>query len=237
MKKALSVIIVLALSCIIITPALATDYSSLLDGMTLDELRDLQKQVEDRIGVEELIEELQGIVDRNAKQIEELQDAVDEAETKANEGAAATKDLGMWTLDRYVDEFKQYTDEWYIKAKNNIEGTFSNTATNDSELSVRWLIDKKDVALMLFQYGKYQVKTSGNYERKYNIYMLAPDGEKFTLHGTLYTDRIYVGIGDKQKVLDTFSKNGPVTFRIVEEDNPTTNYFFQYEHILFLQRI
>jgi len=186
--------------------AFADDYS-FLDSMTLDEMTALQKELESRISA-----------------------------AKAKAGASDPTNTGMWEIRYYVDEFDNPTTEGYITNTKWIWGTFNNSATTNSDLKVKWLIDKDSIALKLFEYGSYQVKNSWIEAQDYSIAMLDPNGNKTNWTGYMLSggDRIYLrGSDTYKKIIDTFSLNGSVTFRIVESDNQTTNYLFKMEDTSF----
>ena len=48
---------------------------------------------------------------------------------------------GIWSVNYYVDDFQQPTDEWYITANTSFSGTFSNSATTNSKLAVQVAVD------------------------------------------------------------------------------------------------
>lgn len=147
--------LLMALTLLFGTTALAADYSY-LDGMTLEEMLALQTELEGRIS--------------------------------AAKNAAADSDptnLGIWTVRYYVDEFQNPTTEGYITTSNYVVGTFSNSATTNSDLYVIWLIDSSDVAIKLLEYGRNVVKSSYD-STSYSITMLDPDGNKVSMIGTMY---------------------------------------------------
>ena len=69
--------------------------------------------------------------------------------------------LGDWRIDNYVDEFQEKTDERYIYQTSL--GTFSNSATTNSDLLARILIDKKQIRLRLQEYAHHYVKESATF--------------------------------------------------------------------------
>lgn len=56
---------------------------------------------------------------------------------------------------QYVDAFDDPTGEEFTYI--DIEGTFSNTATDRSELSVRMIVDFNNIEFHLLEYGKFEV--------------------------------------------------------------------------------
>lgn len=53
--------------------------------------------------------------------------------------------FGAWTVKHYVDEFNDPTSQKYITTKSLISGTFSNTATTNSKLTAKILVDSSTV--------------------------------------------------------------------------------------------
>ena len=138
------------------------------------------------------------------------------------------KNFGKWDKRYYVDEFKQPTNVWYITNKEYIIGTFSNSATTNSQLKVQLLIDKTDIAFVLLEYGRNRVKNSSSrYVDSYTITMKDSTG-KVSMTGTVYCggDRLYIDSAYVSRVLQALSGTGSVSFYIVEKDRTTTTYLF-----------
>ena len=53
---------------------------------------------------------------------------------------AEVKDLPMWEVKQYSDIYGDLINRYYITNKEPIYGTFSNSATTDSELKVNFII-------------------------------------------------------------------------------------------------
>ena len=63
--------------------------------------------------------------------------------------------LGIWEIGTYADEFGDLTKKKFITTKRLVKGLFSNSATENSDLSVCLLIDSEDkISLQLFEYGR-----------------------------------------------------------------------------------
>ena len=139
------------------------------------------------------------------------------------------KSMGSFSIDYYVDEFNQPTKDGYVYNPSYFLGTFSNSATTDSTLTVQMLVDKEDIAFFLYEYGKYQVKNSSSYSvDKYNITMKTADGTKHSLKGTVYCggDRLFIDSKYKSKVIEALKSGETVSFYIEEKDRATTQYLF-----------
>lgn len=67
---------------------------------------------------------------------------------------------GMWNVGNYVDDFGEPTKHGYVYAE--VYGTFSNSATTDSKLRVRFLIDENSMRIQLYEYsGNHPIKGEG----------------------------------------------------------------------------
>ena len=147
----------------------------------------------------------------------------------SDEGEAGTAE-GIWEVNYYVDDFNQPTDEWYIANKTSFLGTFSNSATTDSTLTVDMLVDCENyVAFFLYEYGRNTVKNSSqNYVDNYDITMRTADGTDHNLTGTLYCggDRIIIDDAYVNTVLEALKTDGNVMFRVVKSDRTVESYLF-----------
>ena len=145
----------------------------------------------------------------------ELETRISDAKNAA--GASDPTNTGIWEVRYYVD------------------GTFSNSATTNSELYVIWLIDKSDVAIKLVEYGRSVVKSSYS-STNYNIVMLDPDGNRVYMTGTMWKggDRIYIDSEYESTVIEALKRNGSVSFRIDEGGKyGNSSYLFKMEDTSF----
>ena len=131
-----------------------------------------------------------------------------------------------WEKSFYVDDFNEPTDEWFIST--SFMGTFSNSATTDSSLSGYVLIDEENVAFMLYEYNRNQVKNSYSRDKAYTITAKAEDGSKSEFSGSVWSegDRVIVSNADKPAIIELMKNGGTVKFYIYETDNSVTNYLF-----------
>ena len=85
--------------------------------------------------------------------------------------------FGIFSVGYYVDEFNQPTNDGYVCNDTYVVGTFSNSATSDSQLYVQVLADKSDITIFLYEYGRSLVKNSSSYYvDEYDITMKTADG-------------------------------------------------------------
>lgn len=143
----------------------------------------------------------------------------------------AESNTGIWGRYAYVDEFKQPTDDYYVRNAKPIIGTFSNSATTDSELAVYLLADEGDIFIMLMEYGNQTVKNSSSSLNTYEVIMQAPDNQKYTMTGYLSsgTDRIHFVVDDSNTIYNALRMDGTVRFAITDKDRPTTTYVFSID--------
>ncbi len=146
------------------------------------------------------------------------------------EEAPEEQDMGPWILKAYVDEFNLPTDEYYIVNDTAFYGTFSNSATTDSDLKAYVFYEPYDssdfVQIRLFEYGNIRVKNPYSHGRDYDIVIMDNDGNKDYLSGYMsaQSSDILVGGSDAQTILDALKKGGTVRFAITESDNSLTKY-------------
>lgn len=72
-----------------------------------------------------------------------------------------------WVIDSYVDEFGDPSDEKFITTSHGFTGKFSNSATSNSILRVKFIIEKDSVKIILDEYdngvpikGRAAIRTS-----------------------------------------------------------------------------
>jgi hypothetical protein len=159
--------------------------------------------------------------------LEELAlEKVKQAEEKERIRLANLNNTGIWKVNYYVDEFGEPTKEGYVTNKLLLEGKFSNTATQNSDLNIRFLIsDSKDISIKLFEYARPNpVKTSSS--ESYRVLIQDKDGERLKLRGVNYSDRISFDKSQSLKIHNALLKGGEIKFKMYESDNSSTEYDF-----------
>jgi len=133
---------------------------------------------------------------------------------------------GMWTVSYYVDDFGEPTKEGYIRNTYLISGNFSNTATQNSDLNVKFLItNSSDISIMLYEYaGNNPVKAYSS--ESYQVLIQDKDGKRLKLRATNYSDRLSFDKTASRQVHNVLMKGGTIKFKIYEIDTPTTEYDF-----------
>lgn len=173
-------------------------------------------------------------------QIESLQNQLNlykekygEINSESNSGSN-----GIWKINYYVDSFGDPTNEGYITNSDIIVGTFSNSATTDSELGVSFLItNKDDIAIKLYEYmNNNPVKDDGLYV----VSIKDSSNKTYSLNAFNSSDRLVFsesGFYDEtgNKLLEKshavmmwklLIKGEELKFNIQKSDTPTTIYNF-----------
>lgn len=147
-----------------------------------------------------------------------------EAESKEIKRLANLNNTGIWYVGNYVDDFGDSTGKGFIST--SLTGKFSNSATQNSDLNIRFLISNaRDFNIKLFEYaGDNPVKAYST--TKYVVRVRDKDGKKYTLYAENYSDRLHFGPSNSGTLHQIFKKGGKVNFAISERDNKITEYDF-----------
>lgn len=135
----------------------------------------------------------------------------------------------VWGIAYYVDEFNNPTNQAYMRNTEVFVGVFSNSATTNSIVYARVLIDSEDIAIRLWEYGSNAVK--GYTTTTYNIIILDDNEGKHYTTGTLYKngDRIFL---EDNTFIALLQMNNKLKIYI-EEDSKygyNSNYIFEAEN-------
>lgn len=136
---------------------------------------------------------------------------------------------GIWETNYYVDSFRELTDKQYISGV--AVGTFSNSATNDSLLTVTIAVDDDKISFFIYEYGTLQVKSTNSID--YDI-EVRYGGDTYSITNSSFSsDRLNVyrsAYGKNAKIiLDGFCSGETVKFHITESKNKITEYNFSIE--------
>lgn len=118
------------------------------------------------------------------------------------------KEFGIWKTSYYIDDFGEPTKEGFVGTL--CEGTFSNSATTNSDLGVKFLIDKSNIRIQLYEYNRnHPIKGEGFLEFKAK----RNDGEMFDFK--TYNFESGDNIVEKQyykKLISFLQKGGEIKF-------------------------
>jgi len=136
----------------------------------------------------------------------------------------------MWRVRHYQDKFGEATKEGYITTETPILGTFSNSATQDSELRVDLLLDaNQDANIQLYEYARNNPVKAYSPDN-YDVSIKGKDGKVMNLTATNYSDRLSFDKRASKKLHNAFLKGGKLQFVIRESERPTTIYNFTLEN-------
>lgn len=153
-----------------------------------------------------------------------------EAEEKEKRRLANLNNTGMWSVKHYVDEFGEPTKQAYITNTSSIIGTFSNTATQNSDLKVDFLItNSSKISFQLYEYARNNPVKAYSSD-SYRVQIQDKDGNRLKLTATNYSDRLTFDRSASLKVHNVLMKGGSVKFNIYEIETPTTEYNFTIQN-------
>lgn len=134
--------------------------------------------------------------------------------------------LGDWRINNYVDEFNETTSVKYVRQSSM--GTFSNSATTNSDLIAIILIDKYEIRFQLLEYGSHYVKASETMKFK----VKDNDGEIIEFKAIINESGYIVLSSDKQKghdaLLAALLKGGEVKFYGIRDYYGRSTYNFSF---------
>jgi hypothetical protein len=139
---------------------------------------------------------------------------------------ANINNTGMWSVEHYVDEFGEPTKQGYISNTNDIQGTFSNTATQSSDLNVTFLITSSSkISFQLYEYAKNNPVKAYSSD-SYTVMIQDKDGKRYKLAAENYSDRLTFDSYSSKQVQSILLKGGSIKFKVIENESPTTQYEF-----------
>ena len=154
-------------------------------------------------------------------------DSIWEAGERNKAKMALSRLASDWTTGYYVDEFGNNTGGRYMTNRSSIEGTFSNSATENSRLKVDLLIEApKLIYIMLYEYGgNNPVKKFGR--TPYSIAIQDAHKNQFRVSGyNSSSDRITLIQGAAETLHTALIKGGTVMLSITDDDYGLTSYRF-----------
>ena len=141
-------------------------------------------------------------------------------------GQETIMSFGDWELQSFVDEFGDISDDKFLTTNYLLDGTFSNSATTNSELTARlMIIDSSNVSISLYEYDYSKVKSFS--KKRYTVKMKLDDGSIITDDGFIYEggDRIYIGErGVAETKLHRALKTNQEVKILIKEENSLSSY-------------
>jgi hypothetical protein len=170
---------------------------------------------------------------KNIDQIESEIAKKRQTEEKERTRLTNLNNTGIWRIGRYVDEFGEPTKQGYITNTDYIKGTFSNTATQNSELNVNFLINNSsNISMQLYEYaGENPVKAYSS--ELYHVNIQDKDGNRVLLIATNRSDRLSLDQSGSRQVHRILLKGGLIKFRIEEFETSSSQYQFYIQNADF----
>ena len=173
-------------------------------------------------------EVLASIIEKEKEIAEQKRKEAEEAERIRN-----LNNTGEWKVWNYVDSFGEDTDKKYIFRE--CKGTFSNVATTNSKLSVRFLIDGKNkISIKLYEYDDNTEVKGGYGSSKLRGYLTirdkdGKDSDILSCENT--SDRFTFGANASAIIHNALMKEGPVKFsmNVYEDYGSDSSYKFTIE--------
>ncbi|MCH5349279.1 MAG: hypothetical protein J1E40_08140 [Oscillospiraceae bacterium] len=138
-----------------------------------------------------------------------------------------------WIQKFFVDEFERPTNKPYISG--TFYGKFSNSATTDSELIVKIVVQRYGklyvndlISISLYEYGSHLVKNSYSKSEEYKILILEESGKRLLEYSEMYSksDSIYIDTSkDENTFINALLNNNTLTVRIEERDGMSSYLF------------
>tara|TARA_B110001450_G_C17578551_1_gene463906 strand:- start:93 stop:722 length:630 start_codon:yes stop_codon:yes gene_type:complete len=143
---------------------------------------------------------------------------------------------GIWSIKYFVDDFGDPTDQGYIASQywKDVKGTFSNSATSNSDLNVFILIrSSSDISVQLYEYaGNNPVKAYSTDD--YSISVKDSNGIKHSMTGRIFEggDRVYFDPDSNKnhisKMHNILMNQGEVSVVITKSEYGLSTYKFKF---------
>ena len=155
---------------------------------------------------------------------------------------ANSKEYGNWSLKYFADEFGDKTDKKYIII-NDIDGSFSNSATQGSLLQVSMVIDSRYIDepyFKLYEYGGNN-PLKGYYSdgHSYTCSIKNSQGVKSSIYLFLADDMNFLDIRTNKKLIffEWIEKEERVKFSCFNDERNIEKYLFRLDFIGYNEAI
>ena len=151
-------------------------------------------------------------------------DETETVETSIAEASVAEEEK-VWNLEHYVDDYGEILPEYWLIA-GYFDGTFSNSATTDSECSAKAYYDYNDTfAIFLYKYGTKLLKNCFSHPVYYTVKYKDCNGKENMLSAYYDAQGDRLAVEEFEPLLNAI-KEGDVKVYIVEKDDSLHNYRF-----------
>ena len=148
------------------------------------------------------------------------------------------EDFGIWEIGYFVDDFGDPTSEGYIKNSRYIKGTFSNSATTNADLNVKFIIyNDGRISIKLYEYGRNHAVSGKISTKTYKIQIkhngvVVKTGKKKNKDFSGENSYERVRVEPKEELIDILSSGGEVKFKIIETGTySNSSYSFKIDDV------
>ena len=127
-----------------------------------------------------------------------------------------TAENSLYKIKYFVDEFGDPTDEGYISQITPAEGTFSNSATRNSDMLWYFILAPQETAFIIYEYGWSLVSGASAYPTDYEISIKTADGTVYSYRAKNYSDRISINLNEEASFINLLCSNSSVRIVIKE---------------------
>lgn len=138
-------------------------------------------------------------------------------------------EVNMWKMASYAGSLGDNKNSYYITNTYAIWGTYKSTTSDNTDLKVKFLIDRVSFCFKLYEYGK-KVVTKGD-ETVYKITIKAEGIDPLQINAKNVSDRIFINEVEAKTIVELLNKGKKTTFSMVTDSKTSpASYAFVLDH-------
>lgn len=138
-------------------------------------------------------------------------------------------EANMWKIASYSGQVGDSKNSYYVTNTYAIWGTYHRNSVDNTELKVKFLIDRVSFCIKLYEYGQ-KIVTKGD-ENSYRISVKSGDGEPLQFTAKNVSDRIFISEADAKNIMELFNKGERITFSMTTDSKTSpVSYAFSLDH-------
>lgn len=135
----------------------------------------------------------------------------------------------MWKITSYSGQLGDSKNAYYITNSFAIWGTYHKSNVDNTELKVKFLIDRVSFCIKLYEYGQ-KIVTKGD-ETSYKVTVKPEAGEPLQIIAKNVSDRIFINESDAKNIITLFEKGERITFSMANDSKTDpASYAFSIDH-------
>jgi hypothetical protein len=174
---------------------------------------------------EKIAEETAAIKERTAR--------LEQENAEKNKQQEEIAKFGIWQIGNFVDEFGESTKEKYIYNKTKVTGSFSNSATKNSPLNIKFMYSEEmGLGMELYEYAGTTPAHILSFQ-PISINVQDKNGTRNSLKGVISKNgtRIFIEKNQQQAVKNILISGGIIKFRIsIGEQGMVSTYAFDIDN-------